>query len=271
VWAYDFALRRITLYPQWDATPIVHSLEQPPPTLGAAGRLADGSYVLAQYWGVGEPNDVISEGLRRDPAAIVRYDADGRFLDTLGMFKAREVYIVTEDGRPVMGSPLFGRTLSRAAAGHAVFVGDQERWVIERYAPDGRLEMVVRMPDADLSIGADELAAAKDARVAAIRPERRAAMRAYLDATEHPPTKPAYHRFLVDAAGNLWVGEYRVDTAPSRQWQIIAPDGRWLGTVTIPEGFKPYDIGQDVMMGVITDDLGVEYVQRHRIVKPGGP
>lgn len=268
VWVYDFALRRVTVFPTPNDLPVVHPLESPVPTLGAAGRLEDGSYVLAQYWGSADVSDVVTEGLRRDPAAVLRYDRFGRLADTVGFFPGREVALVAERGRMVMGAPLFGRTLSRVAAGRAVFVGSQEAPAIEQYGGDGTLQMIIRFPDPGTAIDEADLRTAREARVAASPPARQAATRSFLDAIEHAPAQPAYGQLLVDGDGRLWVAEYRSDESAPREWWVFAPDGRWLGAVRMPEDFRPHEIGFDVVVGVSRDALGVESVRVHPILRP---
>ena len=57
-------------------------------------------------------------------------------------------------------------------------------------------------------------------------------------------------------------------------FEILAPDGTWLGSVTLPPGLHhafiqyqaPYmEIGDDYVLGVWTDELDVQYVRMYRI------
>ena len=45
------------------------------------------------------------------------------------------------------------------------------------------------------------------------------------------------------------------------------PDGRWLGTVEMPAGPRVREIGDDYVLGTATDELDVEHVRLHRLVK----
>ena len=56
-------------------------------------------------------------GLDRELAAYVRYSAEGRLRDTVGLFPGREVWLRSEDGRGVMSSAPLGRR-----SVHAIFV-----------------------------------------------------------------------------------------------------------------------------------------------------
>lgn len=57
-------------------------------------------------------------------------------------------------------------------------------------------------------------------------------------------------------AGLSWDG---ADPRPSR-WDGFAPDGAYVGTVQLPDGFTPHAWGPDWIAGVVEDELEVEYV-----------
>ncbi|MBL0170474.1 MAG: hypothetical protein IPP90_07015 [Gemmatimonadaceae bacterium] len=73
-------------------------------------------------------------------------------------------------------------------------------------------------------------------------------------------TVPAFSQFLVDRIGRLWVREAHWQDAiaagslsdppavPST-WSVFDVNGRWLGDVSMPTGFQPYDIGADYVAG----------------------
>ncbi|MDT8368273.1 MAG: hypothetical protein RQ745_03640 [Longimicrobiales bacterium] len=46
------------------------------------------------------------------------------------------------------------------------------------------------------------------------------------------------------------------------------PEGRWLGTVEFPEDVRLHQAGPDWVLGVRTDDLGIAWIERYRILKP---
>ena len=80
----------------------------------------------------------------------------------------------------------------------------------------------------------------------------------------------------VDGAGHLWLKPYYVAGAESPPFETFAPDGTWLGSVTLPPGLvraftqyqAPYmEIGEDYVLGVWTDELDVQYVRMYRIDK----
>jgi hypothetical protein len=81
-----------------------------------------------------------------------------------------------------------------------------------------------------------------------------------LRASPYAETLPAFSQFIVDRAGRLWVREAHLEDAiaagslndppavPSK-WSVFDTSGRWLGDVSMPANFQPYDIGSDYVAG----------------------
>lgn len=90
------------------------------------------------------------------------------------------------------------------------------------------------------------------------------------------PRLPVLRSIHVDGAGHLWLQPYYVAGAEPSPLEILAPDGTWLGSVSLPPGLRrafiqyqaPYmEIGDDYVLGVWTDELDVQYVRMYRINK----
>jgi hypothetical protein len=73
---------------------------------------------------------------------------------------------------------------------------------------------------------------------------------------------------VLDRAGNLWVEDYvrPGDEGPPR-WNVFGPDGVQLAAVSTPPGFHIYEIGTDYLLGTWKDELDVEYVRIHALLK----
>lgn len=52
---------------------------------------------------------------------------------------------------------------------------------------------------------------------------------------------------------------------------VFASDGTLLGRVPFPPGIEVLEIGTDYVLGVTEDELGVERVVLHGLVKPERP
>jgi hypothetical protein len=101
-----------------------------------------------------------------------------------------------------------------------------------------------------------------------------------------PRTKPFFRDLLVDADGRIWVDRYvaaeKVDVEPResgderpllewrepRTFDVIQPDGTFLGTLVLPKDTEAYYSRGMSIWGVYSGELGEPYVVRLRI-EPG--
>ncbi|MBW3554753.1 MAG: 6-bladed beta-propeller [Gemmatimonadetes bacterium] len=94
-----------------------------------------------------------------------------------------------------------------------------------------------------------------------------------IDLSRIPATKPAAGWFFEDDLGNVWVQRIVADEADEgRVHDIFDPDGRFLGTVTLPFPVdrSPAPIVRDGTFYAVTQDsLEVEYLVRARVGSPG--
>ncbi|UCF20105.1 MAG: hypothetical protein JSU87_01475 [Gemmatimonadota bacterium] len=269
IWVFDYGTRRFTVL---DADgKLVRTLTLGPElsNVGAVGRLADGSFVVREYWSAAAQSGAIKMGLGRDPAAVALYTGDGDGPDTIGLFLGREVFIGTEGGRGVMSTPLFARNTSAAVYGSDIWVGEQEAFEVGRYSAETGLQQLIRLPGLDLSVSEQDVEAARQARLASEPEGRREMARAHLAALEVPETRPAYEDLLVDPDGNLWVADYAPHPNPPTTWRVFEADGALLGSVQVPDAFQLYQIGDDWVLGVWRDDVGVERVRVYSLLREG--
>ena len=80
---------------------------------------------------------------------------------------------------------------------------------------------------------------------------------------------PAYEQVLLDRAGNLWTVRVRWFWSEAPVWQVLDPQGRWLGQVAMPPGGRISEIGEDYVLGVWRDEMDIETVRMYGLVKPG--
>jgi hypothetical protein len=73
---------------------------------------------------------------------------------------------------------------------------------------------------------------------------------------------------IADATGNLWVMDYYRPGEYANNWCVFSPQGIWLGTVTLPDQFRPTQIGTDYLLGEWFDELNFTHIRRHRLTKP---
>lgn len=268
LWAYDFALRRVSWIRPADETITSTTLGPEPPVLAAAGPLPGGSFALRQLWGAAGVARADRAGVRRDSALVVVFDSAGALIDTVGSFPGRELVIRIEDGRGVMTTRPFGADLAVVTRDTAIVVGTQHEPVLEEYAAYGQLRRRIVLPDRDeRSIGESDVEAYLERRLADVPEEDRADVRSDLRTLPFPERKPAYGGLVVDAAHRLWIGEWAPEGRTARRWSVVDAGGVLLGDVALPVGFRLLSVGADRVVGVERDELDTEYVVVYRLLK----
>ncbi|MEX0891788.1 MAG: hypothetical protein WEB88_06415 [Gemmatimonadota bacterium] len=262
--AVDWSARRMTTFGPDGGLDRVASLAGLPGPPGTVYRLPDGSLITGvSGFSSTQLGERPEDGIVRIEEPLLRLSADGSRADTLGMFPGMEVDVQVSSERLLFGPARFGRSMNYSVHGNDVWVGTEEAFVIDAYGPDGVHRRSVRAPAIDVRVDDAFREAYFDfqrGRMAELPEDRRQELERALAETEFPAARPAYSSVLTDARGNLWVGEYRIDLQPPERWLIFEPEGRLLGTLTLPPGVRILAVADDTLWGRATGDLGVEQV-----------
>ncbi len=178
------------------------------------------------------------------------------------------------------GRYAFGNVPEFGAAADRVAVIDTEAYTVRVLSPaDGTIERIVRRDVAPRevtnAIFEEHLAGIMDMIGDVPREEVGRVQQMWRD-FPRAPVLPVLRSIHVDATGHLWLQPYFVAGADPPPFEIHAPDGTWLGSVSLPPGLQrafiqyqaPYmEIGEDYILGVWTDELDVQYVRMYRINK----
>lgn len=211
-----------------------------------------------------------ASGAVRDTFLLAVRPFDGDSTQVLGRFLAEERFSQIMPNGAVAGWDLpFGRDLYTAIASDVIWVGQSDDYEIRGFGPEGALKTLVRL-DRPVTPVDDELrnrhfehqlAGAEDA-------DQRRIYLEVQEIIEFPPTLPAYSSLKVDARGNLWVEEYQlpwVGAAPL--WRVFDSAGRTKAVVRMPRGLTVHEIGDEYVMGMWRDDLGVEYIRFYSLAR----
>lgn len=237
------------------------------------GLFANGN-ILAVSGGSSFPFPGEEYEVVQDSAVLLRYSANGRVRDTVGIVPWGESFgVATGSGRRRMLVPLprpYGRATSAVAAGDLVYVGTGERFEITVHDTTGRLTRVVRIPAVLDSLPAE----AVDSYQARVR--RRIergdsgladrALAGALAKAPYPRMVPAYERVLVAPDGVMWVLDAAPMTRESVTWRVFDAEGRWLGVVPMPARLVVHEIGRDYVLGMWSEDDGGREVRVYGIV-----
>ncbi|MDZ4674994.1 MAG: hypothetical protein SGI84_11105 [Gemmatimonadota bacterium] len=245
--------------------------------------LGDGSYIGYAWNGpVAQP----AQDRWIDSVPLFRVIPQGQ-RDSIGMFP---LGIYTPGSNPQYPSQLtYGPRLHLVAGQTEIVTGFSDRYEIRILSQAGELRRIVRLERALRPVSAGDVAEyrtrsanapGEDGKPA---PEGLRALRERMAAAQvFAEQFPAFSKMLLDRQGNLWVLEYEPwEDAPDRwglvriwtpsgdtRWDVFQPDGRWLGSVTMPPLFVPLEIGADYVLGLVRDQDDIEQVRKHPLLKP---
>ena len=203
----------------------------------------------------------------RQPGGLFRVDAAGESVDSIGVTAGNEVFMhVNSGGGTFAGLPLFGRDAFVAAHAGRVFLGDAVDMQVEELTADGVPARILRIPGYPLELSADVFERERDARLQDPDELPPMILEFYQDLPV-PDRRPAYADVKVDPTGAIWLRPF---VAPNEgggpeTWQVLGPDGAWLGGVEIPADLSVMDIGMDYVLGVYRDELDVEHPRVFRL------
>lgn len=224
-----------------------------------SGILPDGALLLTAIEFVFED---AGDGLVRPPNSAVLVEPDLSERADLGTHPGAEALMSVSSDRVEIFRVPFARGVVAEVAGEQVVFAPTDRWELRIHGRDGRLERITRVDRTPTILTPDILEAEIERRVALAPEAAQAGLRARLTEGPHPDALPAFGAVVGDAGGRLWVEVFRpeAEVGPAR-WVVFDAEGRLLGGVTLPEGFTPHRAGEEWLLGVAVDDLGVERVQ----------
>ena len=160
----------------------------------------------------------------------------------------------------------FSRGLHEAAWEGTLVIATNDRYELRAYSmSDGALAKIVRREHSNRAPTRDEVVEAMlRTFVEGEQPEEVIEM--FRPAYDEAPIVegfPAFSAVLADPLGHLWVQEYTPPDAdrPAPLWTVFDPDGHALGFVETPAGLSVLEIGADYILGLATDEIGIERIQ----------
>lgn len=200
-------------------------------------------------------------GVHRRTAVVGVAATDLSPADTIGTWPGLEFSVVqTAGGGMSIGPSPWGRALALAPRGAEIIVANSKRMGYDVAGNDGAIRASVRVP-MDLRMTDAHRQELLAAALAQARDGDTEFARAWYGGDGVPQHRAAFRGVLVDTGGNVWLGPAGSPAVDPRRWIVFDVGGRYLGVVVMPEGFTPSDVGDDWILGVTRDDLGVERVQ----------
>lgn len=281
---YDSGLNRVSVFDSQGTFGRSATVQQTTgvPLPRVVGVFDDGSLLSrgGAHFAMGD----IREGLARENARLLRHSPDGSDPEQIGVFPGMEVQYTEWRGRIGAGRPLFGRESYLATFGDRFYAGANDSYEIQMFTAAGELSAIIRR-QYDVRITRADVDVLMERRLEQVEDPgmRREVRQAYADIPTGGPM-PAFgwpgwawgaigrpaDAIQVDGGGNLWVVDHGRPGEEQNSWTVFDSEGRMLGSIILPDGFRPVDIGERYVLGVWRDDLGVTYVQRYVLIKPEG-
>ena len=198
----------------------------------------------------------------RQPGGLFRVDATGQSIDSIGVTAGNEIFMhVNSSGGTFAGPPLFGRDAFVAAHAGRILRGDANDMQIEELTADGVIARILRIPGYPLDLPAGAVEREREALLPDDPTEVRPMILEFIQDLPVPDRRPAYADVKVDPTGAVWLRPF---VAPGEgggpeKWQVLGPEGAWLGSVETPADFSVMDVGMDYVLGVHRDELDVEH------------
>ena len=289
--AFDYWAQRVTEYLS-DGV-LVRTVPLSSPASDTTGVSERGARLLPIGWLHSGTLVVRREVRTREPRAVGEGE---RLLTSQGTV---QLYLIDRDGRTaalvdevpgdervarisVLGRQVsmrtvpvpFLKTFQGDAGAEVIVVGNTRTFDIRTYDAQGRLVRIVRRPSALREVDAGDRRGWIDAQLSAVAdPTVRSRRRRQYEQMAFPSTLPTFESLVLGKDGVLWVEEFNPAGSPSDEshWSVYDQRGHRLGQVAMPPLFRPFEIGQDYVLGVWKDDVGIEYVQLYDVTSGGVP
>jgi hypothetical protein len=202
-----------------------------------------------------------ADAVVQDTVLLLLADATGQVRDTLDRLPGDWVRIMGHTnwtGIAVSGGPLLATGPAQIVAAHGdVFA---LRW----YDRLGALRAISRVWAARHPVTQSDIAR-EEAWERALYRRPIGVERGSPRDQRHAEYRPLITRLLIDRAGRAWVRRWAFDDDTVAPWVVFDSSGRPLARITMPGAFRPNDIGDDYVLGILRDPGSVDVVVRYQL------
>ena len=207
----------------------------------------------------------------QSPVSYVRHRLDGTMVDTLAPGREPTAAISLSGsgtGGVMRITPLpFSPQSAAAGSAHGLVVTGGVRYEIRVFDAEGSLRMAARLAE-EPPVRTDEhlrAYATGSGRSERDDEEIRQRLERYREMSL-PESLPGYTDVLIADTGELWALRYRLPGVSIARWDVFADDGAYLGRVDVPASLQPEEVSRGQILGIATDDLGVQRVEIRDLV-----
>ena len=206
--------------------------------------------------------------LHTSPAQYLLVDSRAGIVDTL----AQVPHSVWERIGEGWAMQHFGAWGVDAGTPNGFWAGDARTEEVRQYDDDGRLLRIIRWSGADRSINDQHVQALLEERLKKAHAAGHARIRS--DFVRHSTAEqfPAYREMVGSSNGQVWIEDYPPpgDEHPIT-WTAFDSTGAVAAVMDMPRGVEVFEIEDDYVLGVFSDDLGVQYVRVYDVIRGNRP
>ena len=197
----------------------------------------------------------------RETLELATFDAETRSTGSSFFSYEGTENFVWANGRSVSVSGLpFGRRTYLATNGDSVIVADNRSFAFEVVQLSNSSTSEISLQHEPKTVTRGMIDDYRENALESLPETFRATRRQALEATPFPSHVASYDKLLVDDIGRVWLRETPVETETAT-WFVFNSrnEVRWLN---LPTSYDPTQATRNWVLGVMTDDLGVEVVVR---------
>jgi hypothetical protein len=162
----------------------------------------------------------------------------------------------------------FARAAFLAVSGSEVWLGDSDRFRIERRAAGGEVLGAISRAWKGTPLRPGDVERHKRERLERIVEDSyRQREERVLEEMPFPGTAPAFGALLADDEGRVWVGDSPLSADSARKWSVFTPAGAEVATLRTPPGLEVMQAGDGFVLGKWKDEDDVERVRVYRITR----
>ncbi len=243
-------------------------------TMHSNGMFGDGSIVFGGLVNWARGDEAPQSGYERLTNPYYAVGLDGEGIIHFGEFPGTEVVWTTGqvDGRESLAAAFvtFGLSPRAMARGDRLALGTRDTYEVKVFHASGALERIVRVRTSPVAVTQAHLDGRLEELLASLpNPDMAPQIRSGFRDTPHAEFMPAFEAVLLDSEGYLWVEDKNIPGDTLRTWTVFDPEGIPLTRLSLPIANRVLDIGEDYVMAVFEDELGVEYVCTYPLVRGG--
>lgn len=237
-------------------------------TMHSNGMFGDGSIVFGGLvnWSTGSAPP--PAGYQRLTNPYYSVSLDGAGVTHFGEFPGTEVFWTRSeiDGRTSLGAAFvhFGKSPRAMARDSRLVLSTRDRYEVNVFDPSARLVRIIRVQV--------PLVAVTDAHLDGLleewldrlpSPDMAPAFRSGFSQTPHADTMPAFENLLLDSEGCVWVEDTHIPGDTLHTWTVFDEEGVPLTRLSLPISNRVLEIGENYVLAVFEDELGVEYIRSY--------